>query len=382
MDTLRICFVVAALFCVVNARPNDERVRNLVEKLKALLQKEQREEDSVVVIDLFSDTCKAGFAGANEPAVKIKTSDFGQAIAEDGMAGNLEDMTSLLTKVYEDLGAMPENQPVLFISPASAPRENMDKLGKVIYENLEVPSAAYLSPSSLAFKSIPDGSQIGVFVNCGMEFCTSESVYEMWNFQHTLERLDIGQNSLTEYLQKILQESGYTFRSQHRNLLLDIQKQHCYVAFDFEAELEKYGTTDGLAETFQLPNGNSITIGNERFRAPEVLFEPSLIGKEADGLHQLIYATIMKSDVDLRNDLYANILLSGESLQFPGLIERLTKELMELSGKDNINIRFVPDAAWAGGAQYAADEDFEERVVYKEDYDDMGAYYLYRNWLF
>ena len=54
-----------------------------------------------------------------------------------------------------------------------------------------------------------------------------------------------------------------------------------------------------------------ITIGNERFRCPEVLFKPSLIGKEDDGVHQTTYDSIMKCDVDIRKELYANIVLSG-----------------------------------------------------------------------
>lgn len=54
-----------------------------------------------------------------------------------------------------------------------------------------------------------------------------------------------------------------------------------------------------------------ITIGSERFRCPEVLFQPSMVGLEATGIHETTFNSIMKCDVDIRKDLYGNIVLSG-----------------------------------------------------------------------
>merc|ERR1719150_1413635 len=64
---------------------------------------------------------------------------------------------------------------------------------------------------------------------------------------------------------------------------------------------------------YKLPDGNDITIASERFRCPEVLFKPQTIGQEADGIHNLLYQSVMKCDVDIRKDLYANVVLSGGS---------------------------------------------------------------------
>lgn len=61
-----------------------------------------------------------------------------------------------------------------------------------------------------------------------------------------------------------------------------------------------------------------ITIGNERFRCPEVLFNPSMVGMEANGIHDTTFNSIMKCDVDIRKDLYSNIVLSGGTTMFPG----------------------------------------------------------------
>ena len=59
-------------------------------------------------------------------------------------------------------------------------------------------------------------------------------------------------------------------------------------------------------------------MGPERFRAPEILFQPDLVGSESPGLHQLVTHSIMKADLDLRKALFSNIVLSGGSTTFKG----------------------------------------------------------------
>merc|ERR1712176_86083 len=65
---------------------------------------------------------------------------------------------------------------------------------------------------------------------------------------------------------------------------------------------------------YELPDGQVITIGNERFRCPEALFQPSFLGMEACGIHETTCNSIMKCDVDIRKDLYANTVMSGGSI--------------------------------------------------------------------
>ena len=73
-----------------------------------------------------------------------------------------------------------------------------------------------------------------------------------------------------------------------------------------------------------------ITIGNERFRAPEVLLQPSFIGAESAGIHETTYNSIMRCDLDIRKDLYGNIVVSGGSSMFPGIADRMHKVSMYL----------------------------------------------------
>merc|ERR1711924_556453 len=89
--------------------------------------------------------------------------------------------------------------------------------------------------------------------------------------------------------------------------------------------------SSALEKSFELPDGNIIVIGNERFRCPEVLFQPNLTGLEMDGIADCTFQTIMKCDVYIRKDLYANIVLSGGTTMYPGIGERMTKELTALA---------------------------------------------------
>ena len=87
------------------------------------------------------------------------------------------------------------------------------------------------------------------------------------------------------------------------------------------------------AETssYELPDGQTISIGDQKFRCPEALFKPIMIGKEMQGFHEITYQSIMKCDVDIRKDLYSNIVMSGGTTLFPGIPERLSKEVTTLA---------------------------------------------------
>ena len=120
----------------------------------------------------------------------------------------------------------------------------------------------------------------------------------------------------------------------------------------------------------------AIKIGNERFQCAEALFQPSFLGLESNGIHEIAYNTINKCDIDIRKNLYANIVLSGGSTLFPGLPYRMHEELTAFA-PSSVRIWIVapPErkySVWIGGSIVASMSNYKQMWIDKEEYDESG----------
>ncbi|KRX60364.1 Actin, acrosomal process isoform [Trichinella sp. T9] len=176
----------------------------------------------------------------------------------------------------------------------------------------------------------------------------------------------------------LLTERGYSFTTTaEREIVRDIKEKLCFVARDFEHAINAERLNRRLSTSYQLPDGNVIKIGSERFRCPEALFQPSLLGLECCGLHETINISIMKCDLDLRSQLYENVILSGGSTMFPGTEHRMTKELRVL-GPDAVNVKIhtPPErkySVWIGGSIMASLSAFQNMWISYKDYEEHGS---------
>ena len=102
----------------------------------------------------------------------------------------------------------------------------------------------------------------------------------------------------------------------------------CYVALDYQEEMNK--NMGEIEKSYELPDGSVINIGNERFRAPEILFQPSFIGEEIQGIHEQLCNSVQKCDIDIRKELYLNVVLSGGTTMYPGIKDRLYHDVKKI----------------------------------------------------
>lgn len=221
----------------------------------------------------------------------------------------------------------------------------------------------------------------GIVLDSGDGVTHTVPIYEGYCLPHAVSRLDIAGRDITEYFMRLLLESGYSFVSTaEREIVKDIKEKLCYVALD--PTLEMKASPEEIMKEYRLPDSNIIQIGSQLFRAPETLFVPANVGIEAAGVHKMLFNSVTKCDIDVRRDLYGNVLLSGGSTLFPGLEERILKE-MHLQVPVGMLVKIIapPErkySVWVGASVLSCLTSFKSMWITVRDYGDFGAAVVHR----
>jgi actin-related protein len=295
----------------------------------------------------------------------------------ESMIESFEDFELLMDFVYQAIGKTSEDHPVVFAEPSfnSAPRR--EKISEIFFEHFNVPELNITMQGILAL--VGTGRVTGLVLDCGHGGCNTVPIFESFVIPNGIESVRIGGRDLDILLARYLSLRDVRLaKSVDKETLRDLKEKLCYCQKSIDDDIG-----EGPIEC-QLPDGQRVSLGNERFAVPEAYFAPSLVGAEGEGVAALVARSIKKSPIDLTKPLVSNIILSGASSMFNGFSNRLASEVKSRVSSNmarEVKVIASQDRAisvWNGGKAFAElRENFEERWMTKDEYAEYGAEYIH-----
>ena len=253
------------------------------------------------MIDNGSGLCKAGFAGDDAPrivspsvvgrpdqsaTVDMDMKDYyigDEALnkgdhlnlsypIEHGIVTNWDDLEKIWHHSYSELGVSPENYPVLLTEACHGPKANRERMTQIMFETFNTPALYIAIQATLSLYA--SGRTTGTVVDSGDGVTYIVPIYEGYSLPHAISRMDFAGRDLTHHLMRLLQNKHvYSFKSVAGcEIVRDIKERLCYVALDYEQEMQTAASNSSMEKGYELPDGQVITIGSERFHCPETLF--------------------------------------------------------------------------------------------------------------
>lgn len=366
------------------------------------------------------------FAVGNN-AIARKSALFQRYPIQRGIVKSWKDMGEIWGYTfYHALRIHPDNHKVLLTVSPEIPREDREKMTEYMFEEFGVPAMQMGNQAVLSMYS--RGFHTGTAVECGYGVTHVVPVFEGRPLSHAAGRLDLGGRDLTNYLAQLLAARGYAFPSPaETEILRGLKEKLTSITRDFETALlavdasdaidrvlaerwmkekqlvrdwcadrldvgtvrdikeklcfvadeSKVDADEDVEEKYQMPDGNVITIGTERFRCIEPLFQPSLLGRKGPGLSRMVSESISKCEKEMQQELCGHVRLGGGTTMTRNFNTRLQKELASECVRFLSKVYAAEEhSAWVGGSICGAT--MRSGWITKDEYNEWGARSIHR----
>ncbi|XP_004759684.1 actin-85C-like isoform X1 [Mustela putorius furo] len=276
---------------------------------------------------------------------------------------------------YQVLCIAPEQHPLMVTEPPSNPMSSKEKMSQILFETFNVPALHLANQGVLSLYA--SGQTSGTTIESGEGMTYFVPIIDGCPLHQSTIQMDIAGQDLTLYLLQLLTDSGHSLVSRGDwEYIRDIKEKCCYVASDFKKEKMK-ASSPSYARKFQLPDGQEITLGPEKFLCPEGLFQADLMGRNSLGIHMKAFRSVSSCSPALWKILFGHMVLSGGTGCCPGLRFRLQREIAALvSPTINVKVSSCPSSihsAWLGGSILSSLSTFKDMWVTNKEYKDIGA---------
>lgn len=363
------------------------------------------EEDICIIIDNGSGCVKTGLSCDEKPkavfpsTIGIPRKKFTNSMQEFYCGDQISDKRNMLTTHYplengivqnfeymemlweytidEVLQVDPAKYPVLLTEPPYNPKNTRERIVEIMFETFNVPQINLSIQGVLAL--LGQGRTTGLVLDSGDGVSHTIPVFDGFGLPSCIQRLDLGGRDLNILLAKMIAQNGISLStSSDRDYVRMMKEELCYVSKDPATEQAEH-------RDFTLPDGRVIGLGDERWRIPEALFQPQMVGLETgSGLGGLVWETVQKCEIDVRGSMLSNIVLSGGSTLYPNFPERLNKELAQfapVSMASRIKVLAAPDrkfAVYTGAQVYANLKKMQpENWMTQEEFEEYGPQYIH-----
>ncbi|XP_010539996.1 PREDICTED: actin-related protein 4 [Tarenaya hassleriana] len=343
---------------------------------------------------------------------------------KDGIVADWDIVDNIWEHAFKDcLLIDPKEHPMLLAEPSSNTQQQREKAAELMFEEYKIP--ALFTAKNAVLTSFASGRATSLVVDCGGGSTTIAPVHDGYVLQKAVISSPIGGEFLTDCLLKSLESKGtkirprYSFKRKEirpgefqvvdvdlpdttetyrlfcqRMIVSDIKESVCRVP---DTPYDDTSYSNIPMTSYELPDGQTLEIGADRFKIPDVMFNPFLVqtipGMEnytgmlpsIRGLPHMVIESINKCDVDIRRELYSSILLAGGTASMQQLKERLEKDLLEespqsarvkvLASGNTTERRF---SVWIGGSILASLGSFQQMWFSKSEYEEHGASYIQR----